>query len=203
MPIMVMSIFAAGSALTHLLSFPRSSPPSEHGPCWEHRRRRTHLRIRVPRLTPLDFHAFLRAAPLGSGTNDQAPSSVTVQTSSLQRRRWEEAIGSLIGEYRVRGSDPETRKILLVRLFSGRRRRSRPACSPGCERYAEHACARFLFSAGLGLRDGISGHRDLHRLVSGTVWPTRKENVLFRSCSVTGPPPRNKHVQKVMLTKCN
>lgn len=42
MPIMVLSIFAVGSALTHSFSFPHFSLPSEHQQLWEERWRRTH-----------------------------------------------------------------------------------------------------------------------------------------------------------------
>lgn len=41
MPIMVLSIFAVGRALTHSFSFPHFSPPPEHKQFWEERWRRT------------------------------------------------------------------------------------------------------------------------------------------------------------------
>lgn len=85
MPIMVLSIFAAGSMLTHLLSFPSLplSTDSVGAPTG-----RTHLHLIVPHLCLLIFissdatGSFVYAA-LGERINYPAPSFITVQTLAL------------------------------------------------------------------------------------------------------------------------
>lgn len=85
MPIMVLSIFAAGSTLTHLLSFPSLplSTDSVGAPTG-----RTHLHLIVPHLCLLIFissdatGSFVYAA-LGERINYPAPSFITVQTLAL------------------------------------------------------------------------------------------------------------------------
>lgn len=58
MPIMVLSIFAAGSVLTHLLSFPfLPRAPSEHGQRWSPDRRDPAPSNRAA-FMPLDFYFF-------------------------------------------------------------------------------------------------------------------------------------------------
>lgn len=89
MPIMVMSIFAAGSALTHLLPFPPLLLPLRtdllgstdgEGPTSVSACLAFHLSI----FTSFEGASFLVPAALGGGINYQALSFIAAQASSLR-----------------------------------------------------------------------------------------------------------------------
>lgn len=85
MPIMVLSIFAAGSVLTHLLSFLLFPPSMDSVGALTGR---THLHLIVPRLCLLIFISSdgtgsLVCVALGDRINYPALSFITVQTSVL------------------------------------------------------------------------------------------------------------------------